>query len=774
MLVSATVGALGSWLYDVARGQNPPTLGELVLATWRWLVPSYALTAVLVHWAHQSYQRERRAAAIGLRGEASALDPQAFGYRLLEWALDGKPSLLRGRPYPPYIPRTCEDLHNSPGDRKRREAESQIVSDLTGGYGVLLVGPMLAGKRRTLFEAIRSLVGWIVIAPEPHQLSCPDDAFQELTGHRVVFVLLNLPRFVGYGRDLGAFANRLDEHGVDWVPAATSLSGADLDSVLAGPDEQLRQFCERFSRRLALVPPTDEERIALASGIGWRGRPSLVGDARSVSQLGAIAMGPRMELVRSVFWRLGTQERSVLHALKLLDAAEIRPLTIRRVQAVLDKMYAQPVTEITLRRAIKRLCSLGFLTNVDDTSSLQPELVYVRNDSIVPYRSSVKPIDDFIQLTNMLVDDANALVQLSAGWLRAGQPSGALACANLAACAQRANTLVLRARLFALLSLSRWRPARNTARKILARDRSDWAAWWAIGMFYEHDQVDHRMALTLFGKANILGAPGEVFWKEQAEAQHEVGEIGAAVRTCVRAIRANRAGYSIWFRFLELLYVHKDWDRWAVAWSDRAIGLLTDPNSLELWVDAQAYAAGGARAELLGKNFGASIWAIRASALVRQRRFVEATDSYGEAVARAGDQAGWRVSLAVALAAVGAVEQSLGSFAIARQLDPDEHEAYCHAVGLYLLLGDFQTAATLMRGAERTDPTCPDTYAGGAILLANSVREMDAPAQQAARASLCRVWLARDALSNPFRKALDRVMHQSGWDPAGCEQSQSA
>ena len=207
--------------------------------------------------------------------------------------------------------------------------EESLREELSAERGIVLIGPPLDGKTRTLFETIRGMKGWWVLRLHKDR-AAPWAQTVALDGKKVIVLLDDLPDYSGRPCSAPNFISHVSVTALDCVVAATCPDRTALDRFRQGGDTELARLFEELPLKLTLLPPSDEDRRRLAEHVGTERARSETAPA-----LGSIPMADSLAEMAERFRSLAGKPLDVLHALRLLAAAGVTPFTHERLAAVL-------------------------------------------------------------------------------------------------------------------------------------------------------------------------------------------------------------------------------------------------------------------------------------------------------------------------------------------------------------------------------------------------------------------------------------------------------
>jgi tetratricopeptide (TPR) repeat protein len=386
---------------------------ELPLTAVLGVASAFLLIGGLRLASGRSHIRHEARKAFALIKPAENLSPEDFGFQVLR---PGETADTHKRPLhaASYVRRAAVEEGTSEASYTERE----LVEALRADKGIVLLGQPLDGKSRTLYEILSEMNGYLVVKPFLSKGLPGDDALELVDGKNVILLLEDLHEYVGRQIDLPELRRMLSDRTSSCIVASTCRDGPELRLV----EEKLGRFYEEVDLKLKLTQPTAEEKGWLARSIGEEWDPGKVDDHPT---LGSIAMERPLEAMVLRFRNL-LRERpdyaDTLRALKLLTAASVGPLTHRRVEAVLGRVFGR--TDLHLRDCLRALAGQSFLR--DDGSvdaTVRPEPAYLRD--AVTYTEGKAPRDDFFPtLVDALQEqgDAEALnglgvaCMLGGGW----------------------------------------------------------------------------------------------------------------------------------------------------------------------------------------------------------------------------------------------------------------------------------------------------------------------------------------------------------------------
>ncbi len=356
-------------LQGLVLGDRTPV--EL-LALWRpWLLPGGVLLTglgVLTWFSYRAHQKARCHDQFLWVKATKDLRPEDLGYQPREI---GQQATVQQRPhYPAYKARTARDHRLGGQGRGAVLTEDELLAGLRQGRGVLLIGPPVAGKTRTVYELLRRLEGWEVARPRPDQPAPADvECFR---GKQVALLLDDLHKYAE-GRDkpdLEQLAASLAACASRSAVAATCRDGSPLEQ--ARQASNLQRIFEDIPHKLALQAPSPEDKRALADELKLALSDADVGKAPTY---GFLTMNRSLEAMHRRYQQLGDEARDALSAIKALDLAGVRPFTLRRIEAVAEKVCEHKGLQV--RQATRELAEQSFLRRPPRNETVDPEPAYL-------------------------------------------------------------------------------------------------------------------------------------------------------------------------------------------------------------------------------------------------------------------------------------------------------------------------------------------------------------------------------------------------------------
>lgn len=417
-------GPLSNWLYAIWARQPQPHFSAVLAATWPRVLGVIVVLGLLSLWSYLDYQHRQHASA----DRAACQEQDALHqllrqqFSLLKRAMDLRPEDLRFRElasgdqpdlhfrpfYASYIPRHAvlqtTVMGHAPPSALTEQALAQRMQQ---GESVVLIGPPLSGKSRTLYDVVRRMDGFDVVRPLKDRPAPGDDAFTLLCGRRLVLLLDDLDHYVNAAPELLEFCRKLDRDAASWVIAATCRDGSELAVVQEAVGTGLDRFYEEIGLKLQLVPLTSQEKERLAHDIG---QPWVPGTADLFPTPGSITMAEPLVAMRQRFERLLPEHQDTLQALQLCLAAGVWPFTHRRLKAILGQLFHRP--HLHLGDSLDLLRRQAFLLGPSRQDPIVPEVAYLVY--AVSYQLDRVSSNDLDALAEVLQDlnDAEALFRM--------------------------------------------------------------------------------------------------------------------------------------------------------------------------------------------------------------------------------------------------------------------------------------------------------------------------------------------------------------------------
>jgi len=514
---------------------------ELPKAPILVVVLTLLLVGVLRLVSGRSRRRYEAGKAFALIKPVEKLSPKDLGFQVLR---PGERADTHMRPFHTgsYVRRIIVEEN----DGGTSYAEHELVEEARADRGFVLLGQPLDGKSRTLYEILSRLHGYLVVKPSLSKGLPGDDALSLVEGKNVVLLLEDLHEYVGRQTDLSEYRRVLREHASSCVVTSTCRDGPELRLV----EEKLGRLYEEIPLKLKLAPPTADERGHFARSIGrnW--------DQRGADQyptLGSIAMERPMEAMSLRFSNL-LRERpdyaDALRALKLLTAASVRPLTRRRLEAVLGSVFGR--TEIHLTDCIRALADQSFLREDGSADGVVlPEPAYLRD--AVTYTEGKEPEDDIFPAlidTFEALGDAEALSDLGMVGLLSGKWSTQAAWVCL-----------------------------DRATRVDPNYPSAWLNKTALLSAAGH----HAQAVEAAERAVALKPGDYAYWQNKGTALRNAERYEEALASYRRAAELRPDKPEVW-RNLGRVYLDLDRPRAALNAFNRSIDLGADYGYVEGWV----------------------------------------------------------------------------------------------------------------------------------------------------------------------------------------------
>jgi len=361
----------------------------------------------------RSYTRHETRKGFALIKPAEDLSPKDLGFQVVR---PGEQADTHKRPFhaASYVGRTAVEEAGSEASYTERDLGEALRAD----KGFVLLGQPLEGKSRTLYEVMCEMNGYLIVKPFLSKGLPGDGALELVEGKNVILLLEDLHEYAGRQINLPELRRMLSDRASSCTVAATCRDGPELRLV----EEKLGRFYEEIALKLKLIQPTTEDKARFARNINEEWDPGKVDEHPT---LGSIAMERPLEAMVLRF-KLLLRERpdyaDALRALKLLTAASVGPLTHRRVEAVLGRVFGR--TNLHLRDCLRTLADQSFLQDeASADATVRPEPAYLRD--AVTYTEGKEPKDDFFPtLVDTLQEqgDAEALnglgvaCMLGGGW----------------------------------------------------------------------------------------------------------------------------------------------------------------------------------------------------------------------------------------------------------------------------------------------------------------------------------------------------------------------
>lgn len=335
------------------------------------------------------------------------LRPRDFGFQYLE---PGDEYDLHLRPhYSRYINRRFKNLAESSPATFPTTDESQVRENLLNGQGVVLVGPPVDGKSRTLYELVSELPNWIAVRPFRDREMPTDEAFELLKGKSVAIVVDDLNAFADSRLDLATFAETMNRFADRVTVIATVRDGPELSVIRNARSTGAQRFFESLPHKLRLQPTSIDDRRHLVEFVGLQWSDS--GDEIYPTP-GSITMATPMEAMRERFETLPYALQDVLRSCQLLNAGGL-PITRQRLESALTHVFNR--SSLHLSDSLSALGEYAFIKQPSTAGPMSVELAYVNNESVVSYSDGKVPPDDFEQLSLGLLssEDAEGLAYLA-------------------------------------------------------------------------------------------------------------------------------------------------------------------------------------------------------------------------------------------------------------------------------------------------------------------------------------------------------------------------
>ncbi len=328
--------------------------------------------------------------------QASDLEPKDFGFTST-WQRFSK-----GRPFTTHY----QTRRFTMADSNASISESDVLTHLRNGEGVILLGQPTEGKTRTAFELIRALEDWIVIRPRKDLPVPPPETFSELVRLRnVVLFLDNLNDYSEFPLDLVTLCDRehLRQSGKLAI-LSTCRDGTELSVVSRAMGSGLSRFySEHLALKLKLIASTNDEKRDLLRMLG---RPFTELTPEKFATLGQILMEEGFRFQKERFLLLSEECQDLVKAIQLMVEGGIIPLTKKRLTFVMDDLFHR--RDIHLDDLLKILNHQSFLTSPVEWTIVEPEYAYL-DPNVTGFDPSRDSRFNFRQLLQAFYDSNDLL-----------------------------------------------------------------------------------------------------------------------------------------------------------------------------------------------------------------------------------------------------------------------------------------------------------------------------------------------------------------------------
>lgn len=329
------------------------------------------LLAILVAWWIESYPgKTHLQKQFRIFMPAPELNPEAVGFEVAERGAELVDKTRRPYTREHYIPRQAvpfEDRHKP--EPTRTFDERELLTILEEGRGLLLIGPPLEGKSRTLLELIRRLEHFVVVAPGLEMPSA--EAIELLRGKRVVCLFDDMNGHSDGGNMWHQFYAQITQVAASCAIAAACRDGPELKALdVAIQTSSLQRLIEGIRYRLVLVSATEAQKETLRTAIG---APS----GHIFASLGEVCMSDALEVMYRRAASLSQPAKDCLWAAQLISAAGIGRLTRTRIRCILQHVFCRPLDDRGVIDAVRELASSAFFQSPPLADPIEPVVAYV-------------------------------------------------------------------------------------------------------------------------------------------------------------------------------------------------------------------------------------------------------------------------------------------------------------------------------------------------------------------------------------------------------------
>lgn len=285
-----------------------------------------------------------------------------------------------------YVPRAAVayDARKDKPTPSRNEQDLRTI--LEEGDSLLLIGQPTEGKSRTLYEVLKGLRGYQLVAPKKDLPS--EEAFELLRDRCVVCVLDDVNQMVGQGSDVVEFCSRISKIAARTAIAASCRDGIELATLkIEMARSPLQRLYEGIANKLRLRPASEEEKGQLKRALN-------VTSDRPFPTLGAISMVEAFDVMHGRFATLPLTPRTSFWAIQLLIHFGLDPIRKELLLVVITKVFEHPLAGSALDEALRVLNQNGFVSVRADQQVI-PETAYVAGPEVGRYyRDGLRPPQD--------------------------------------------------------------------------------------------------------------------------------------------------------------------------------------------------------------------------------------------------------------------------------------------------------------------------------------------------------------------------------------------
>ncbi|NAT10484.1 hypothetical protein C4E22_02885, partial [ANME-1 cluster archaeon AG-394-G06] len=298
-----------------------------------------------------------------------------------------------------------QPLHANAEVYKGRASDEEIRNSLKNHENVLVIGMPKSGKTRSIYQALKAVFpDFFVIKVPPKDVE--QVRFPYIKRNYLVF-FDDLNKFSDVNFDFNLFLKKIKAKSKNLIVVSTCRSGDEF--ILSVKAKSMQFLKSTFTKVVDLdeyeLNKSEGEELAREAGVTWK-------PDQFLGTPGSVILD--LDDMRNRYRNLGTYERSILRACKLLKQANIFSYEKERIRAICTSIFGTEINESSWIDSINHLRENNLVTrsSIPKIDVYDPTLEFVVDD--------YDPTDHLESLLSLLIrlEDVESLFYLGNAFYR--------------------------------------------------------------------------------------------------------------------------------------------------------------------------------------------------------------------------------------------------------------------------------------------------------------------------------------------------------------------